>query len=155
MWKKYVSFCVSVLFYCGNLFAQSAWMEWEEQVGEEENVASWREQYEELSELAEHPLNINTVTKEELEQLSFLSDRLIEHILYYVYKYGPLTSMNELWGVEGMDRQTQAFLREFMYVGPVKKKLFPGVMCGNTTNRKSGCAQTYRLMRRRGMQIYL
>lgn len=153
--EKYVSFCVSVLFYCGNLFAQSAWMEWEEQVGEEENVASWREQYEELSELAEHPLNINTVTKEELEQLPFLSDRLIEHILYYVYKYGPLTSMNELWGVEGMDRQTQAFLREFMYVGPVKKKLFPGVMCGNTTNRKSGCAQTYRLMRRRGMQIYL
>ena len=85
MWKKYVSFCVSVLFYCGNLFAQSAWMEWEEQVGEEENVVSWREQYEELSELAEHPLNINTVTKEELEQLPFLSDRLIEHILYYVY----------------------------------------------------------------------
>lgn len=124
MWKKYVSFCVSVLFYCGNLFAQSAWMEWEEQVGEEENVASWREQYEELSELAEHPLNINTVTKEELEQLPFLSDRLIEHILYYVYKYGPLTSMNELWGVEGMDRQTQAFLREFMYVGPVKKEAF-------------------------------
>lgn len=69
--EKYVSFCVSVLFYCGNLFAQSAWMEWEEQVGEEENVASWREQYEELSELAEHPLNINTVTKEELEQLPF------------------------------------------------------------------------------------
>ena len=72
MWKKYVSFCVSAFFTCLNVCAQSAWMEWEEQIGEEADLSSWEEQYENLSELAEHPFNINMVTKEELEQLPFL-----------------------------------------------------------------------------------
>ena len=73
MWKKSVSICVSVVFTCLNVCAQSAWMEWEEQIGEEADLSSWEEQYENLSELAEHPFNINMVTKEELEQLPFLS----------------------------------------------------------------------------------
>lgn len=125
MWKKYVSLCVSVIFTCLNVCAQSAWMEWEEQIGEEADLSSWEEQYENLSELAEHPFNINTVTKEELEQLPFLSDKMVENILYYVYKYGPLVSLNELWGVEGMDKQTQMFLKDFIYVGnSVEKQAF-------------------------------
>lgn len=100
-------------------------MEWEEQIGEEANLSSWEELYENLSELAEHPFNINTVTKEELEQLPFLSDKMVENILYYVYKYGPLVSLNELWGVEGMDKQTQTFLKDFVYVGnSVEKRAF-------------------------------
>lgn len=125
MWKKYISLCVSVFFTCLNVCAQSAWMEWEEQIGEEANLSSWEELYENLSELAEHPFNINTVTKEELEQLPFLSDKMVENILYYVYKYGPLVSLNELWGVEGMDKQTQTFLKDFVYVGnSVEKRAF-------------------------------
>lgn len=125
MWKKSVSICVSVVFTCLNVCAQSAWMEWEEQIGEEADLSSWEEQYENLSELAEHPFNINMVTKEELEQLPFLSDKMVENILYYVYKYGPLVSLNELWGVEGMDKQTQMFLKDFIYVGnSVEKQAF-------------------------------
>ena len=125
MWKKYISLCVSVFFTCLNVCAQSAWMEWEEQIGEEANLSSWEELYENLSELTEHPFNINTVTKEELEQLPFLSDKMVENILYYVYKYGPLVSLNELWGVEGMDKQTQTFLKDFVYVGnSVEKRAF-------------------------------
>lgn len=125
MWKKYVSLCVSVIFTCLNVCAQSDWMEWEEQIGEKADLSSWEEQYENLSELAEHPFNINTVTKEELEQLPFLSDKMVENILYYVYKYGPLVSLNELWGVEGMDKQTQTFLKDFVYVGnSVEKRAF-------------------------------
>ena len=79
MWKKYISLCVSVFFTCLNVCAQSSWMEWEEQIGEEANLSSWEELYENLSELAEHPFNINTVTKEELEQLPFLSDKMVEN----------------------------------------------------------------------------
>ena len=125
MWKKYISLCVSVFFTCLNVCAQSSWMEWEEQIGEKANLSSWEELYENLSELAEHPFNINTVTKEELEQLPFLSDKMVENILYYVYKYGPLVSLNELWGVEGMDKQTQTFLKDFVYVGnSVEKRAF-------------------------------
>lgn len=122
MWRRFVIFCVSVVFTCVNLWGQSTWIEWEEQIGEEETVTSWEERYEELSELAEHPMNVNTVTKEELEQLPFLSDEMIERILYYVYKYGPLVSLNELWGVEGMDRQTRIFLEDFLYVGDAGRR---------------------------------
>lgn len=144
MWKKYVSLCVSVVFTCLNVCAQSAWMEWEEQIGEEADLSSWEEQYENLSELAEHPFNINMVTKEELEQLPFLSDKMVENILYYVYKYGPLVSLNELWGVEGMDKQTQMFLKDFIYVGnSVEKQAFSWKTCGNTISRKYGCGQIF------------
>ena len=144
MWKKYVSLCVSVIFTCLNVCAQSDWMEWEEQIGEEADLSSWEEQYENLSELAEHPFNINTVTKEELEQLPFLSDKMVENILYYVYKYGPLVSLNELWGVEGMDKQTQMFLKDlYMWVIRWKNKHFPGKTCGNTKNRRFGCGQIF------------
>lgn len=124
MEKVCFSLCISY-FTCLNVCAQSAWMEWEEQIGEEADLSSWEEQYENLSELAEHPFNINMVTKEELEQLPFLSDKMVENILYYVYKYGPLVSLNELWGVEGMDKQTQMFLKDFIYVGnSVEKQAF-------------------------------
>ena len=91
-------------------------------MGEEESAVSWEERYEELSELAEHPFNVNAVTKEELQQLPFLSDRIIENLLYYVYKHGPLVSLNELWGVEGMDRQTRLFLEDFLYVGETNRR---------------------------------
>lgn len=74
MEKVCFSLCISY-FTCLNVCAQSAWMEWEEQIGEEADLSSWEEQYENLSELAEHPFNINMVTKEELEQLPFLSDK--------------------------------------------------------------------------------
>ena len=122
MWKKYVSLCVSVIFTCLNVCAQSAWMEWEEQIGEEADLSSWEEQYENLSELAEHPFNINTITKEQLEQLPFLSDKIIENILYYIYKYGPMVSKKELLGIEGMDWQTRRFLEDFIYIGASDKE---------------------------------
>ena len=90
---------------------------WEPDVTSDDDLISWQEKYEDLTYLAEHPFNINTITKEQLEQLPFLSDAMIENILYYVYKYGPLLTKNELLGVEGMDRQTRHFLQEFIYIG--------------------------------------
>ncbi|WP_300728056.1 helix-hairpin-helix domain-containing protein [uncultured Bacteroides sp.] len=109
--------CVSLLYICSEISAQSSWTDWEEHIDDDESLLSWQERYSELSELAEHPININRATKKELEQLPFLSDKLIENILYYVYKYGPLVSKNELLGVEGIDKQTRRFLQDFIYVG--------------------------------------
>lgn len=103
------------------LSAQSDWIEWNEDISAAEELSGWEEKYEELSELAGYPFNINTVTKEELEQLPFLSDQMIENILYYVYKYGPMLTKNELLGVEGMDWQTRKFLQDFIYIGPPDK----------------------------------
>ena len=77
-----------------NGYSQTDWTEWNEQLGIDESSVDWQGLYEELGEVAEQPFNINTVTKEQLEQLPFLSDQLIESILYHVYKYGPLQSKN-------------------------------------------------------------
>lgn len=117
MLKSIIIFWILSNCVLTTLLAQSEVTAWETYVDNEKDLAYWQEHYEDLSELAEHPFNINTVTKEQLEQLPFLSDRLIENILYYVYKYNPIKSENELWGIEGMDYQTQNLLRQFIYVG--------------------------------------
>ncbi len=84
-------------------YSQSVLMDWQENIVDEESIKAWQEQYEELSELAENPFNINTITKEQLKQLPFLSDTDITNILRYVEKYSPLVSKKELFGVEGLD----------------------------------------------------
>lgn len=118
MLKRLFMFCLSIVCVLTPLLAQSDWLEWNEDIAAPEELAGWQEKYEELSEIAEHPFNINTITKEELEQLPFLSDRMIENILYYIYKYGPMLTKNELLGIEGMDWQTRKFLTDFIYIGP-------------------------------------
>lgn len=115
--------CITVFYIVNNfVYSQTSWMEWRSVVNDEKTASQWEEQYQELQEIAEHPFNINTITKEQLEQLPFLSEKLIENILYYQYKYGPMVTKNELLGIEGMDYQTRHFLEDFIYIGPVKKK---------------------------------
>ena len=115
--------CLSVLcFVANNVYSQSSWMEWKSEITDEQSAERWEQQSQELVELAEHPFNINAITKEQLEQLPFLSEKLIENILYYIYKYGPMLSKNELLGVEGMDYQTRRFLDDFIYIGPAEQQ---------------------------------
>lgn len=107
--------CISSsLCVVNNVYSQSSWMEWRESISDERTLSAWEENYHDLVELSEHPFNINTITKEQLEQLPFLSDQLIENILYYIYKYGPMVDKNELLGVEGMDYRTRRFLENFI-----------------------------------------
>ena len=42
--------------------------------------------YEQMDELAQHPLNLNTATRAELEQLPFLSAQQIAHLQEYIYR---------------------------------------------------------------------
>lgn len=94
-------------------------MEWDEGF----DAAVWEERLEELSHLHEQPLDINTISKQQLELFPFLSSRMIENILYYLYKYGPMKTDKELMMVEDMDLETCALLRQFVYVGEVAEKI--------------------------------
>lgn len=78
---------------------------------------------EELSDYVSNPLNINEATKEDLNIFPFLSDKLVENILYYLYKYGPMLTDKELMMVEGMDRSTCQLLKAFVVVLPPQKKV--------------------------------
>ncbi|GHS99186.1 hypothetical protein FACS189421_09160 [Bacteroidia bacterium] len=107
-----------------DIFAQidqhnSEWMHYLEERMEEEDE-SFADLYEELSNLVENPYNLQTVSKEELEKLPFLTALQIENLLYYIYKYGPLVDIYELKNVEDLDLQTITYLLPFVYVGEAK-----------------------------------
>lgn len=101
--------------------------EWEEQAEEialesEDGETDWVNKLEDLAYLKENPLNLNQLTKEQLEQFPFLTDLQIEHLLYYLYVNGPLKTIYELQLVEYFDRQTIQYLLPFVYVGDTEKK---------------------------------
>ena len=56
---------------------------------------------EELQYLKEHPININSATKEDLEKIIFLNDIEINNLLNYIKKNGKFLSIYELQSVEG------------------------------------------------------
>mgnify|MGYP003493229107 FL=1 len=115
-WKTMLIICFSVFFSVNNLSAQSVWEEVIEQWvnNQESNSYQLENLIESLDELKENPLPINIATKEQLERFPFLSDLLIENILYYIYKHGPMLSDKELMLVKDMDQQTARCLKLFI-----------------------------------------
>lgn len=78
--------------------------------------------FEELYELHLHPLNINTITSEELHSLPFLSDNEIDDIMYYVGKHSPLFSTGELMFITSLNKQKRQMIQLFIYAGEIKQK---------------------------------
>ncbi len=80
------------------------------------------ETFELLSSIADNKLNINQVTREDLEQLPFLSAQQIENIIEYTDRYKPLRSLSELLMIKSLDVDTRHLLQCFVYVGEVEQK---------------------------------
>lgn len=82
----------------------------------------------ELKELSEHPLNINTASIEDFLQLPFLSEKQIEQIHAYIYLHGQMQTLAELRLVPLIDDVTRRRLSLFVYAEPMqqnaKDKLF-------------------------------
>ena len=119
-----IFFIFLVTCYSSIAYSQTDWLYFNENISSDTDMETIQTQHEELTELSVSPFNINTATKEQLQQLPFLSDEIIENILYYLYKYGPMLTVNELLGVEGMDHQTRRLLSSFIYVDNSVKKTF-------------------------------
>lgn len=89
---------------------------------------SWEETYEMLAGMAENPLNINTATKEDLEQFPFLSQEEITDILEYLYTYGGMKTTAELAMVRSLTAEKQQLLRQFIFIGETpRRSRFPSV----------------------------
>jgi hypothetical protein len=104
-----------------SVLAQSG-HEWERYLNEvmtAEDVgsAAWEETYDLLCELRQHPMDINQATREQLEQLPFLSAQQVEEIVEYLYRYGPMKSLAELRMVRSLDDSRRRLLTYFIYVG--------------------------------------
>lgn len=89
---------------------------------EEGDTRNWENELEELTDLVNNPVNINSVTKDQLQRFPFLSNIQIENLLAYIYIHGSMQTIYELQFVEGMDRQTIRYLVPFVCVQPVNKK---------------------------------
>ena len=96
--------------------------EWERYLNEvmtAEDVgsAAWEETYDLLCELRQHPVDINQTTREQLDQLPFLSAQQVEEIVEYLYRYGPMKSLAELRMIRSLDDSRRRLLTYFIYVG--------------------------------------
>ncbi len=87
------------------------------------NDLNYEELVNDLIQLNQHPINLNTATKEELEQLFFLTDYQVENFLYYRYTNGPFYTIYELQAVEQIDEQTISFMLPFVAVEQVEEKV--------------------------------
>ena len=104
-----------------------SWRQYLDELSETEDFESqsWEEYEDVLAEYAEHPMNINTATTEDLQRLPFLSARQIEDIEAYVYQYGGMKSLGELAMIPSISWYQRQLLEYFVYVGKVEKRQFP------------------------------
>ncbi|MDR0543343.1 MAG: helix-hairpin-helix domain-containing protein [Dysgonamonadaceae bacterium] len=121
---NYKLLVLAMLVGCNSVFAQidphnSEWMNYLEDLANAENADenALSDLFDDLSYLSENPYNIQAITKENLDKLPFLNDLQIENLLYYLYKYGPLTDIHELKNVEEWDLQTITYFLPFVYLG--------------------------------------
>lgn len=93
---------------------------------DESESETWEEIFETLADIEQHPININTATREELEQIPFLTEQQIEEINAYVYQYHGMRSWGELAMIESLDPIRLQLLPYFVYLGNTEKeKGFP------------------------------
>jgi len=70
----------------------------------------------ELQWLKEHPIDLNTATKEDLQKLNLLSDIENNNILNYIKKNGKMLSIYELQSVDGFYEDLIKKILPFVYV---------------------------------------
>ena len=111
------------------LFTASAQQEheWEEYLNEvltieDVGTAAWEELYEQLCELNQHPMDMNHASREQLEQLPFLSAQQVEDIMAYLYQYGPMKSLAELQMIRSLDYQRRRLLTFFVRIDDDEQK---------------------------------
>ncbi|MDO4163892.1 MAG: helix-hairpin-helix domain-containing protein [Bacteroides sp.] len=118
-----IGILVSILLLAPMLRAQDTnlllWEENIEQLSMDDEDRNWEDELEELSARLQNPIDLNTATREQLEQFPFLTDLQIENLLAYVYIHGPMQTLYELQAVEEMDKRTIDLLLPFVCVKPV------------------------------------
>lgn len=128
-----IKYTLIILFAFFSLHANAQQKrEWEQylyQISEMNDTESdvWESYYDMLCDLEANPININTATREELEQLPFLTAEEVEDISEYLYLHGPMKSLGELAMIENLDYFKRRLLFYFTYAGEVESRTFPSM----------------------------
>lgn len=128
--KKYIYAVLLTLFSLQmNAQQQHEWEQYLYQLGEFEDLEAnaLEASFDMLCDLEVNPININTATREELEQLPFLTAKDVEDISEYLYRYGPMKSLGELAMIRDLDYFKRRLLFYFTYAGDVKERKFPTI----------------------------
>ena len=105
------------------------WKEYLLSYGEmaEIEASTWEESLDLLYSLESNPMNLNTATREDFEQLPFLTARNIEDICEYIYMHGPIRTLGELALIKSIDYNQRQLLSVFTYAGEREKPVFPSL----------------------------
>ena len=128
----YGSFLLFFGFVSGLQAQDAHWREFVEQLAEEEeiNEAAIENMYQELLQLENNPLNLNTVTQDELERIPLLSMAEIASIAEFLEKNRPLYTAFELRNVPYLDVETVERILPFFYAGDSDPKEVPMMTAG-------------------------
>ncbi len=112
----FLTFCVTAATAQTSTSWQEALHQWMDSEEMEETFSS--KMLEDLEETATNPINLNQTSREELEQLPFLSAQQVEGIIAYLDRYSPMRSIGELQMIPSLDYNTRKLLSHFVVVGP-------------------------------------
>lgn len=90
---------------------------------DEEEELNWENVIEELSERIQQPVNLNSATKEQLEQFPFLNDIQIENLLAYVYIDKCRLFMNYSWWKKWTGKRFIIYFLLFVYNRFIRERL--------------------------------
>lgn len=98
--------------------------DWEERFADliaaegDDSEVEWEDIHDVLADMAGRPIDINAATREDFEQLPFLTERQVEELCEYLYRYGRMRTVNELRLIESLDYGRRRLLECFLYAGP-------------------------------------
>lgn len=121
---------LTILIYLGSILSATAqfpsWDSFVEQLfieaEEHESFTDIDNLFEEYTYLHANPININSADSTELQSLGFLTDKQIEGIHYYIYRYGALSTVGELMLIPELDYHTRQLLSYFVTFGALPEK---------------------------------
>ena len=94
---------------------------------ENDNQTDWSFMTDQLQDLLDKPLNLNTASKEELLMLPGMTEILANNLIAYINTYGRLTTIYELQAVPGIKASMFAVLKNYAIVKESgEKDISPG-----------------------------
>ena len=125
-----LSLIATFLLNSPSIYAQQdTWREKLAQLAEDEELdeSAIDNMYEELSTLENNPINLNTVSREQLERFPLLSFEQATSLADFLEKNRPLYSVYELRNVPRLDYNTIQLILPFFYAGETLAQKSPSI----------------------------